>query len=84
VATAVGGIWFVSAAVIGYTTRIVGMFYRLICGVAGLALMVPIGSFAEGRYFNIAGACIAVILLFREYSAHKRNKDLAPASGSKE
>ncbi len=84
VATAVGGIWFVSAAVIGYTTRIVGMFYRLICGVAGLALMIPIGSFAEGRYFNIAGACIAVILLFREYSAHKRNKGLAPVSGSKE
>jgi TRAP-type uncharacterized transport system fused permease subunit len=84
VVTAMGGIWVVSAAVIGYTTRIVGMSYRLICGVAGLALMIPIGSFPEGRYFNIAGACIAVILLFREYSAHKRNKGLAPASGSKE
>ncbi len=44
VATAVAGIWFVSASVIGFTTRNVGMSYRLICAVAGLALMIPVGA----------------------------------------
>jgi TRAP transporter 4TM/12TM fusion protein len=79
VATAAAGIWFVSAAVIGYTTRIVGLFYRFICAVGGLALLIPIGAFAGGRYINIAGACIAAMLLLKEYSVHKRNKAPVPA-----
>jgi TRAP-type uncharacterized transport system fused permease subunit len=79
IATAAAGIWFVSAAVIGFTTRNVGPFYRLICAVGGLALMIPMGAFAEVRYINIAGACIAVMLILREYAAHKRNKGLTPA-----
>jgi TRAP transporter 4TM/12TM fusion protein len=82
VATAVAGIWFVSASVIGFTTRTVGMSYRLICAVAGLALLIPVGALAWGHYINIGGGCIAVMLFFREYAAHKRNKSLAPAAGS--
>ncbi len=74
VATALGGIWFASAAVIGYTTRIIGVFYRALCALAGLALLIPIGSFNGARYVNIFGACLAVVLLFIEYSARKRTK----------
>jgi len=74
VVTAVGGIWFVSAAVIGYTTRIVGLFYRALCALAGLALLIPLGQFKEARYVNILGACLAVILLFIEFSARRRAK----------
>jgi TRAP transporter 4TM/12TM fusion protein len=74
VATAIGGIWFVSAAVIGYTTRIIGVFYRALCALAGLALLIPMGFFSGARYVNILGACLAVILLFIEYSARKKTK----------
>jgi hypothetical protein len=79
VATAVAGIWFVSAAVIGFTTRIIGGFYRLICGAAGLALLIPMGAFAEGRYVNIGGACIAVILILMEVAARRQRRGAAPA-----
>jgi TRAP transporter 4TM/12TM fusion protein len=74
VATAVGGIWFISAAVVGYTTRIIGMLYRALCAVAGFALLIPIGLFNGARYVNILGACLAVVLLFIEFSARKRAK----------
>ena len=74
VATAIAGIWFVSAAVIGYTTRTVGVFYRIICAVAGFSLLIPIGLFPSGRYVNIAGACIGAILLFAEFSVHRRSR----------
>jgi TRAP transporter 4TM/12TM fusion protein len=74
VVTAMGGIWFVSAAVIGYTTRIIGVFYRALCALAGLALLIPLGQFNEARYVNILGACLAAVLLFMEFSARKRAK----------
>jgi len=47
VVTAIGGIWLVSAAVIGYTTRIIGILYRTLCALAGLALLIPMGFFSE-------------------------------------
>jgi TRAP-type uncharacterized transport system fused permease subunit len=74
VVTAVVGIWFVSAAVIGYTTRIIRMSYRALCALAGLALLIPLGQFNEARYVNILGACLAAVLLFIEFSARKRAK----------
>jgi TRAP transporter 4TM/12TM fusion protein len=74
VATAIGGIWFVSAAMIGFTTRTIGVMYRALCALAGLALLIPIGLFSGARYVNILGACLAVILLFVEYSTHRRSK----------
>jgi TRAP-type uncharacterized transport system fused permease subunit len=74
VVTAIGGIWFVSAAAIGYTRRIIGVFYRALCALAGLALLIPLGQFKEARYLNIFGACLAAVLLFIEFSARKRAK----------
>jgi TRAP transporter 4TM/12TM fusion protein len=72
--TAIAGIWFASAAVIGYTTRIIGAGYRTVCALAGLALLIPMGLFSGARYVNIFGACLAVILLFVEYSTQRRAK----------
>jgi TRAP transporter 4TM/12TM fusion protein len=74
VATAISGIWFISAAVIGYTMRTIGMLYRTLCALAGFALLIPIGIFNEARYANILGACLAAILLLIEYSARRRAK----------
>jgi TRAP transporter 4TM/12TM fusion protein len=82
VATAISGIWFISAAVIGYTTRRIGALYRGVCAITGLGLLIPIGLFAGGRYLNVAGACLAIILLFTEFSARQKMKALALTSGS--
>jgi TRAP transporter 4TM/12TM fusion protein len=67
-ATAVGGVWLVSAAVIGYAVRRLGAAARLYYGIAGLFLMLPAGAFEEARWFNIAGAAMALALLLWEKS----------------
>jgi TRAP transporter 4TM/12TM fusion protein len=65
-ATAVGGVWLVSAAVIGYAVRQLGAAARLYYGIAGLFLLLPAGAFDEARWFNIAGAVMALALLLWE------------------
>jgi TRAP transporter 4TM/12TM fusion protein len=67
-ATAVGGVWLVSAAVIGYAVRRLGAAARLYYGIAGLFLLLPAGAFEEARWFNIAGAVMALALLLWEKS----------------
>ncbi len=77
VVAAMGGVWFISAAMIGYTVRTIGMFYRALYAVTGLALLIPMSLFAGGRYLNIAGACLAAILLVTEFSARQRIRAMA-------
>ncbi|MFH1411008.1 MAG: TRAP transporter fused permease subunit, partial [Patescibacteria group bacterium] len=74
VAAAIFGVWFVSAAMIGYTMRTIGMLYRGLFAVAGLSLLIPMGLFGGGRYVNIFGACLGTILLFVEFSARRRRR----------
>lgn len=57
--TAVAGVWLISAAMMGYATRELGVAGRLVCALVGLMLVVPIGAFAWARWFNVAGAVIA-------------------------
>jgi len=58
--TAVAGVWFISVAVMGFSVRALGFVDRLIYGAAGIGLLLPVGAFAEARWFNIAGFVIAM------------------------
>jgi TRAP-type uncharacterized transport system fused permease subunit len=62
-ATAVAGVWLVSAGTMGYARRPLGPFGRVYCAVAGLFLMLPAESFPYARWLNIAGAAMAVALM---------------------
>jgi TRAP transporter 4TM/12TM fusion protein len=64
-ATAVAGVWLVSAATIGYARRPLGVPARAYCAIAGLLLMLPAESFAQARWLNAAGALMALALLLR-------------------
>jgi TRAP-type uncharacterized transport system fused permease subunit len=64
--TAIAGVWFVSAAVMGYSVRLLRLLDRLIYGIAGICLLLPVGAFATARWFNIGGALIGVGLLLYE------------------
>jgi TRAP-type uncharacterized transport system fused permease subunit len=65
--TAVGGVWLISAAVIGYSMRPLGLAGRAVYGIAGLLLMLPAGAFEQARWLNIAGAAAVLgILLFEK------------------
>ncbi|HSA90051.1 MAG TPA: TRAP transporter fused permease subunit [Burkholderiales bacterium] len=71
VATATAGVWLVSAASAGYAARPLGAPARLVYAAAGLALMLPAGAFAEARWFNVAGALVAIALLLLSRRMHR-------------
>ena len=73
--TAVVGVWLISAATMGYAIRALAIPHRLFYGAAGLFLLIPLEALEFGRWINIAGACMAVALLFWERVAR-----LKPAS----
>ena len=71
-AAAIVGVWLVSAAMMGYSTRPLSALYRLGYGAIGLALLMPIGAFGGGRVLNIAGACLAIALFVWERARRLR------------
>jgi TRAP-type uncharacterized transport system fused permease subunit len=85
-ATAVAGVWFISAAVMGFSLRPLKLLDRLIYGIAGIFLLLPVGAFAEARWFNVAGAVIAVAIVAWEWFNRRMAKapvgGLAPAEAS--
>ena len=69
---AVAGVWAVSAAIMGYGFRPMGLLNRALHGVAGASLIVPIQAFAGGRTLNVVGAALLVALLFSEVMLRRR------------
>jgi len=72
-ATAIAGVWFISAAVIGFTNRPIGIAYRIILGIIGFSLLMPIGILKIGRLINIVGVAMALILIFLEFFLKRKN-----------
>jgi TRAP-type uncharacterized transport system fused permease subunit len=77
--TAVIGVWLISAAVMGYSVRHLGIVDRLIYLAAGIGLLLPVGAFEAARWFNIAGGVIAVGLFFWERSNRRVGAPIAAA-----
>jgi TRAP transporter 4TM/12TM fusion protein len=70
--TAVIGVWLVSAAMMGYSVRRLAPAWRLFYGVTGICLLLPVGVMAQGRWINLAGACLVVLLFFWERARKRR------------
>jgi TRAP-type uncharacterized transport system fused permease subunit len=65
---AVAGVWFFSAAIMGYSVRPLGALARLYYGVAGIFFVVPIEAFRAGRWMNIAAVCmVAALFVWERY-----------------
>jgi hypothetical protein len=62
---AVAGVWFISAAMMGYAVLIA----RICFGVTGPCLFVPANAFGAGRWINVAGTVLAIAMLVREKAA---------------
>jgi len=77
--TAVFGVWFISAAIMAYSVRHLRLVDRILYFLAGFFLMLPASSFDHARWFNIAGAVLAVLLLAGE---RLRSRGHAPAADS--
>jgi TRAP-type uncharacterized transport system fused permease subunit len=72
--TAVGGIWLVCMAVMGYSFRPLGFGGRVLYVVAGLALMLPVSFYGFGRWLNLIGIGLAAALFVGEYLIKKRRQ----------
>jgi TRAP-type uncharacterized transport system fused permease subunit len=79
VATAGVAIWIISAAVIGYSMRHLGIADRTIYFLAGACLLLPAASFSAAHWINIAGAVIAAAIFVREWLRRRTDRELRRA-----
>ena len=74
--TALAGVWFVSAAFMGYAIRKLSFAQRWLYGLVGLCLMMPVGAFEAAKWFNLVGAVLAVAMI-----AYGRRQQAVVAAG---
>ena len=61
-ATAVIGVWLVSAGFMGFFARPLGAIHRVLFMAAGFLLFFPAGGVSYGIWTDVAGACLAGVL----------------------
>jgi TRAP-type uncharacterized transport system fused permease subunit len=71
---AVAGVWAVSAAMMGYGFRTMGLITRLLYAAAGACLIIPFQAVAGGRMLNIVGAALLIALLIAEFTTRRRGR----------
>jgi TRAP transporter 4TM/12TM fusion protein len=82
--TAVAGIWFIAAAVMGYSFRQLRLADRLVYGIAGLLLLLPVELFELAKWLNALGALLGIALtawervVWLRHGGHEKRKT-APA-----
>jgi TRAP transporter 4TM/12TM fusion protein len=72
VVLAVAGVWFIAAAMMGYSVRPLGPVARMYYGLTGVAIFMPANSFGAGRWINSVGIGMAVALFLWERSRSRR------------
>lgn len=74
VVTALGGVWLVSASVVGYLTRPLAATARLGFAISGLLLLIPSGVSGGALTTDFAGFVLAVLLVGRETLVVKKTR----------
>ncbi|MBE0656867.1 MAG: TRAP transporter fused permease subunit [Bryobacteraceae bacterium] len=72
VAAAVAGVWFLSAAFVGYGLVPLRFLDALLHALAGLLLILPVNVWAGAHWFNLAGLSLATVLILRSRAARAR------------
>lgn len=72
VGTAIAEVWFISAAIVGYTTRNIGVSHRILFCITGFSLLTPIGILKFARLINLIGITLVTILIFEEFFLRKK------------
>jgi len=82
-ATATVGVYIVSVAMIGYFTRPLGIFTRILLGIGGMAAVFPDTAIGATGIVDIAGIALSAVILGREYLVTRmpaRSASTAPPS----
>jgi TRAP transporter 4TM/12TM fusion protein len=72
VCTAMFGVWLISCATVGYFMRRLELPGRLVFAGAGLAALIPAGSFTGGTLLDVVGVIAGIAVMFYEYIAVMR------------
>jgi len=71
-ALAIAGVWFISAAMMGYAARPLGFVARILYCVAGIGIFMPAGAFGAERWINAAGVGLGLVLIAWDKLARRR------------
>ena len=69
---AMAGIWFVCAAMMAYGVRHIGIPMRLMYGIIGITLFIPNEVVEWGRWINIAGALVGLLVILADLAIKRR------------
>jgi TRAP transporter 4TM/12TM fusion protein len=68
------GVWLVSIATMGFFRRNLNSLNRLLFGLAGTALLIPVTSFSGAYFTDIGGLILGMLLVCREILAERSIK----------
>jgi TRAP transporter 4TM/12TM fusion protein len=71
-ALAIAGVWFISAAMMGYSAQPLRLLSRAAYCVAGIGIFLPASAFGAGRWINAAGVGLGAALIAWEKLARRR------------
>jgi len=71
-ALAIAGVWFISAAMMGYSAQPLRLLSRVAYCVAGIGIFLPASAFGAGRWINAAGVGLGAALIAWEKLARRR------------
>jgi len=69
---AIAGVWFISAAMMGYAAGPLGLAARVLYCAAGVGIFWPANAFGAGRWINAAGVVLGVVLIARDKVVRRR------------
>ena len=75
-AGALAAAWMVSVGIVGYFSKPMMIWERVVAIVSGLCLITPIDAFAGAVEANIVGLVLLVLFIGREFLTRRR---LSPA-----
>jgi TRAP transporter 4TM/12TM fusion protein len=75
--TAIAGIWFASAGMIGFFKGALSPFQRAAYIIGGLGLLLPSQAFAEAYWVEIGGGVLCGVILIMERTSKKRPAEAA-------
>jgi TRAP-type uncharacterized transport system fused permease subunit len=78
VATALFGVWLISAGFVGYLFGPLGLQRRVLFCLAGFLLLVPAGAASWGEVSDMIGFALAVVLLAFEATTRRRRARPSP------
>ena len=74
VATAIGGVWLVSAAMIGYLINLLSWPMRALAMLTGILLLIPQQLATGAGWTDVGGGLLAVLLLAIDYTALRKRR----------